>query len=324
MKNQRFITIRRIPSMKYLLATLLVAFLWTSPAQAADVAPDAKRDVYNKNLHYFLPPSDGSGLVQAWGSEPIGHLGIHVGVLGDYAHRPMEYTDPQGVVHTVLYNQSGMNALFGIGLWEVANLSVAYVTTPSRSFNSRYLETYKWKENATEDMRLSAKLIATNRRIDGIGLALQGEITMPTGDPQNFVSDEQTTFTPRLIMDFGNEWFTYVINGGYKIYTEGQIEPGLFNIDSGNEFIFNTGLTLRALWGLEFIGELASKTYLEGDGGFKDGYAEAFGAIRSTFFVDNPLRFTVGASGGMTDGVGTPIFRLYGGVQWFFRGIGAP
>ena len=38
------------------------------------------QDVVLKDIYYFQPPADGSGLVGAWGSEPIGHLGFHLGM----------------------------------------------------------------------------------------------------------------------------------------------------------------------------------------------------------------------------------------------------
>ncbi len=301
-----------------LLFTALLLCVFTVPAFAQELDP--KKDVYNKNIHYFQPPSDGSGLLNTWGSEPIGHLGIHLGSFVDYAHRPMVYTDPQDVEHVVIYNQTGLNVLAGFGLWEALNVSFAYASVPNRSFNKRYLEIYKWKENAVEDMRVAVKYMFTNRRIDGFGIAVMTEFTMDSGDPQNFVSDEQMTISPRLILDFGNEWFTYALNLGYKIFPDG-IEPGVFNIETGDEVLLNTGLTFRMFWGLELFGELAARAYTEEDD-YSEIYSELYGGLRSTWFVDNPLRLTAGMSGGLTDGVGTPISRFYGGFNWHFRMLG--
>jgi hypothetical protein len=298
--------------------SILILLVFSLSAQAQELDP--KKDVYNKNIHYFQPPSDGSGLLTTWGSEPIGHLGIHIGSFVDYAYRPMVYSDPQGVEHVVIYNQTGLNVLAGFGLWDALNVSMSYASTPSRSFNSRYLEIYEWKENAVEDMRVAVKYMFANRRIDGFGIAVMTEFTMDNGDAQNFVSDEQVTLAPRLILDFGNEGFTYAINLGYKIFPDG-IEPGLFDIESGDELLINTGLTFRMFWGLEIFGEYAARAYT-GESDYSSIYSELFGGIRSTWFLDNPLRLTIGASSGLTDGVGTPISRFYGGFNWHFRMLG--
>jgi hypothetical protein len=300
----------------------LLAPAGTAFAQSGEPVPNSDRHVYDKNIHYFLPPTDGSGLITTWGSEPIGHLGIHVGALGDYSHRPMEYTDPQGKVHTVIYNQSAITGMGGFGLWDALNLSGAFVSVPNRSFNSRYQRVYKWGDSGTADARIALKYILTNRRTDGIGIAFLGEAGLGNGSKTEFISDEQFTATPRFIFDFGNEWFTYALNVGYKIYPDG-IDGGLFDIPSGNEIIANTGLTFRFLWGLELVGDFALRKY-EGESDWAHSYSEFFYALRSTWFVRNPLRITIGGSAGLSDGVGTPISRFYGGFNFMFREIGLP
>ncbi|MBZ0270788.1 hypothetical protein K8I61_02040 [bacterium] len=303
---------------------VMAVSLTASAALAQDVEDNlsASRHVYDKNLHYFQPPTDGSGLILAWGSEPIGHIGFHIGALADYAHRPMEYTDPQDVTHTVIYNQTGVNAMFGVGLWDALNISGSYVFIPNRSFNQTYQEIYKWGDSGTGDARASVKGIITNRRTDGIGIAVLAEAGLGNGDEIAFISDEQMTVMPRVIFDFGNEWYTYVLNLGYKIYPDG-IDGGLFDIPSGDEYLANTGLTFRVLWGLEFVGELAWRMY-SGESDLSRSYTEALGALRSTWFTDNPVRLTFGASSGLTDAVGTPIFRVFGGFNFFFRELGLP
>ncbi len=307
------------------LFLVLFSFVFTGTAFAQEdeeIAPDEDIDVFNKNLYFFLPPTDGSGLVTTWGSEPIGHLGFHLGTFMDFAHRPMEYTDPQDKVHTVIYNQTGVNILFGFGLWDALNFSGAFVSIPNSSYNSRYQEVYGWEESGTGDARASVKYMLTNRRTDGLGIAFLGEAALGNGDPSQFISDEQVTISPRLILDYGNSWLTFVLNGGYKYYTDG-IDGGLFRIPAGDEFLFNTGATIRFLWGMEFVVDFASSLYTE-ETEISKAYSEINGALRSTWFGRNPLRLTIGASMGTSDGVGTPISRFYGGFNFFFREIGLP
>lgn len=293
-----------------------------APVAANAQTPDPDDPVYNKNLHYFQPPSDGSGMIVTWGSDEIGHLGFHAGAIMDYAHRPLEYTDPQDVVKTVIYNQTSVTGMFGFGLWHAFNFSGAFVQAPSRSFNSRYQEIYGWNDSATGDARLAAKYMLFNRRTDGFGIAAVAEAGLPTGDEENFVSDEQMTILPRLVIDWGNEWYTLAVNGGYKIYTE-EIDGGLFDIPSGNEFVGSAGVVFRALRFMEVVGDYQWRMFEE-ESDFANSYMEAFGALRFTAFVDNPLRFTIGGSGGLTDGVGTPISRFYAGFNFYFRELGRP
>lgn len=299
----------------FLMALLLVGLF-------ATMASAQSFDVINQNIHYFQPPSDGSGLINAWGSEPIGHLGFHFGVYGDYAFQPLEWTDPKGQTHILIYSQLGTQYQVGFGLFEVINISGTYAMTPQREFNQEYMD--KGISSVTEDARVDVKYIFRNRRYDKWGLAAAFELTLPIGDEDQYVSDEMMTYAPRLIFDIGNTWWSYVANVGYKYYPQTP-DPGQFNTATGDELLLDTGVTFRLFWGLETIGELQSHTLIEDPYGQSAGsYAEGIVGLRSTVFVDNPLSIMVGMGFGMLDGVGTSVPRYMFGLKWFMREIGKP
>ena len=323
---------RRLTKMVWASVIVLIA-LTTGQAFA--------QEVVLKNISYYKPPADGSGLFTAWGSESIGHLGFYFGAHADYASQPLEWTDPEDATHILIYDQIGTQLALGFGIFSVINVSGSVFLAPLRTFNEEYngKQPYidrdtgeiefrqldeKWEKNAMGDARFQAKYIFRNRRYDNWGLAAIIELGLPTGDETQFVSDEQFTVSPRAVFDIGNTWWTYVLNIAYKYYPD-PLQAGLFDIEGGNELIINTGATFRFFWGLEAIAEFQTSTLMEQFYNNSNiDYGEGMLGFRSTWGVNNPVRLTLGSGFGILDGVGTPIYRLFMGVDVFVRALGLP
>jgi hypothetical protein len=319
------------------------------------------QEVVVKNVYYFMPPADGSGLLGAWGSEPIGHLGFHLGAVVDYEDQPLEWTDPEAATHILFYNQLGVQALVGFGILDKVNLSAAFTFTPMRQFNDQFkgkepyqnyadangnelketpdscekpncfIKTFyrktdsQWQESAMGDTRVQAKYIFSNRQFDQYGLAFLVELGIPTGDPGQFVSDEDITISPRAIFDMGNTWWTFLFNVAYKYYPTTIARSRYFEIAGGNELILNTGVTFRFLrWG-ELLAEFQTRSLFEALYSNRSvDYGEAIFAFRGNWLTNNPIRMTVGIGVGILDGVGTPLYRAFVGFDAFIKQAGLP
>ena len=348
------------------------------------------QDVVLKDIYYFQPPADGSGLVGAWGSEPIGHLGFHLGMYYDYEDQPLEWTDPDDNTHILIYNQHTMQFHLGFGILDRINISAAMAYAPARQFNedyrgqqpinlyvrrgdnditeddegNTYSESYcpedecvrknekldvgdEWKTSTFGDVRIQIKGIIFNRELDNWGLAALVEIGLPTGQVGQFMSDSTRelrtagsgydtefkyynetgvmTLSPRLILDLGNTWWTVVFNAAYKYYAaDTPVRSTYFDVAGGNEMILNLGAMFRpkVRW-LELIAELQSRTLFEEF--YQNSnidYMEALLSVRGTHLVNNPVRWTVGVGFGLMDGVGTPRYRAFIGIDAFIRQLG--
>jgi len=303
------------------------------------------QEIILKNIYYYQPPMDGSGLLASYGSEAIGHFGFHLGVFGDRAEQPLEWTDPEAATHILIYDQTAINPMFGIGILDRINVAAVFPVAVNRKFDEEYkgkiprrvrnedtglYETKlikvdeKWEETAMSDARVMAKYMFTHRKFDGYGLAGMVEVGLGNGDKAQFVSDQQMTVAPRFIFDLGNTWWSYVLNVAYKYYPD-PLEAGMFDIEGGNELILSTGGTLRVWYGLEFIAEFQTRTLMERFYSNDNvDYGEGLFGIRSTWGVRNPVRVTLGGGFGALDGIGTPLYRLFFGVDMFIRELGMP
>lgn len=205
----------------------------------------------DKNLHYFQPTIDGSGLISTYGSEPLGMFRMYYGLFVDDAVNMLEYENFEGDQVELIENQLGLNLVLGIGLWERINIGLAIPYLPHRSFDEDYLDNNEYppaerqgmdvskvagpklfddatmsadedtKTNTFEDLRLDIKLIGMNRLVTCLGVGIITTVAFPVMyKPNQYSSDGGLTVAPRLFLDLGRGWWTIVVNGGYKYYAE--------------------------------------------------------------------------------------------------------
>ena len=308
-------------------AVLLLSAVTVS-AQNVEVEDPAP--LLHKNIHYFQPPTDGSGLIGVWGSEPIGHLGFRVATYADYVQQPLEWTRvDDNNTYIVIYDSTAVQGHFGFGLLGGISVSGAVDYTAARNLNDElagfpaYLDIPD--EAVMGDSRVAIKYSFRNRRFDCMGVAAMVEIGLPTGQVDSYVSDEVMSVAPRLIWDLGNTWWTVFLNVGAKIYTGDLTESTKADLETGNELLWAAGATFRLFRFMSLFGDIESTTLLTNPYGVTEtNYAEAHTGLRFGAAVDNPVNIDVGAGFGAADGIGTPVWRMYLGVGWTVRALGLP
>jgi hypothetical protein len=238
---------------------VIVAILVLVLAQTAGA-----KGLLDKNLHYFQPTIDGSGMIVTYGSEPLGMFRMYYGAFGDVAINMLKYDQPPEIKKfndknpppldnltsaNLIKNQIAVNAVWGIGFWETFNVGLAVPFVVSRSFDDMFTDPYPspkqnthkagiegdnigedTKKAALEDIRLDIKVIAFNRLARCIGTGVVTTVGFPLAYQENqFVSDAGVTVAPRWFFDIGRERWTAAINVGYKYYSEKSTAtlPGL-------------------------------------------------------------------------------------------------
>jgi len=282
--------------------------------------------IYDKNLHYFQPPPDGSGIILTYGSEPLNWLGIHYGLVADEAQVHVTYVPPHGEKEIFVQNQVGANALLGVGITRFFNVGVALPFVVWREFNDKYIDKYhitNAKESAIEDMRIDVKGILLNRRANCLGVAAAVTTTVPLDALENnFLSDMQPTVTPRLIVDFGRRRWNVAFNAGYKHYSKESTSP-IIKMEIKDEVLLSFGGKLRISQMNELMGDALFRT--QAASFFTDpnyNYGEFIGAYRRLFGSYSLFALTIGAGGGVMDGVGTPSVRVFIGLTSYEYRLG--
>ncbi|MFO0578120.1 MAG: OmpA family protein [Polyangia bacterium] len=184
------------------------------------------------------------------------------------------------------------------------------------------------KSIGQEDLRLQAKAVFVNGKYGGLGVALDGRF--PTGDKGSFLGSPFLTFQARLLAHLNLWRFTFVINPGVFIGQEAKI---LDTRTGGFQFPWGGGVNLRLYTGERFswdlMGEAFGTAYIDREkwtfGDFKEAPLE--GTVATRFNVETRssgnFHIYLGAGPGgpvnTNKAIGSPDYRIYGGLVWAWK-----
>ncbi len=168
------------------------------------------------------------------------------------------------------------------------------------------------------DVRLGTKFTLVDRAEEGAGLALRGEVTIPSGDTRNFLGEEGVTFTLAVVGDANLGPLEAALDLGYLFRDESE---GLG--DAG---------TLRAAlaWPIASLA-LTPVVEIRGsstfDGFFSEEQSSPFEALVGTRWVvgeswfddlglaNRGIALTTGVGFGLNAGIGSPEVRAIVGIS---------
>jgi len=186
------------------------------------------------------------------------------------------------------------------------------------------------------DIRIAPRLrILDPARFAGFGLALDLELTAPTGAEDSFLREDNVTLFPRLVVDYSllDGELRIALNVGWRSRlgeTRRLVFANPFDtlpgstidvMEIGEELHFGLGVD-APLWdrNLDLLLDVSAATAPEDF--FADSnsrYLEIRGGLRYT--TDFGLGFTLGAGTGLLDGYGSPEWRIFGGVAFSPRTV---
>ena len=190
---------------------------------------------------------------------------------------------------------------------------------------SRYLDqlpTNDVKSAGQEDLRFHLKVVFVNGRVGGLGAA--GSLKLPTGDKNSFLGNPLPTFDLRLIGHLNFWKFTLALNIGW-LFAEDR--PVVFT-DTGMSLSYGLGLGLKvAQWArgsVDILTEVFGLSYRDFNS-LGEAPIEGTAALRLNFA---DWHIYLGAGPGIppnyAKGIGTPEYRIYGGLQWAWHKKKAP
>ncbi|MCZ7586604.1 MAG: OmpA family protein [Deltaproteobacteria bacterium] len=162
------------------------------------------------------------------------------------------------------------------------------------------------------DIKAEIKLGILKEENVGLGLALAGFGTFPTGDPEIFLGEGTTNGGGKLILEKDLSIFNIAANGGYLVRSERDV----FGATIGNAYIFGGGISRTIVGGLsfslEYWGQSADSTSYNK---FQANPTELTGTLRYRF--GNGLRFIGGGGAGAGEGAGSPAYRMIAGIDYY-------
>lgn len=272
-------------------------------------------------LNRFDPSERGSDWFWAESLDLRGHNRFAVGVVGDWAYKPLVAYDENGdEVASLVKNQ--VHAHLGASwiLWNRLRVGLSApvllyqngddVAAAGQSFDAPSGASFG-------DVRLGGDVRLFGEYGDFITGAIGAHVHIPSGDSDAFTSDGKARFVPRATVAGDVGILTYAAKTGVNLRFEGDDFAGEA---MGHEWTFGVSGGLRLLDKKLTVGpEIWASTVLSdgGDGFFKRGSTPLEGVLGAHYEFAKQWQVGAGAGPGFTRGLGSPEVRTLLSLEWF-------
>jgi outer membrane protein OmpA-like peptidoglycan-associated protein len=301
--------VKRIPFALLSLSALLLG----STARAEEGRFDAQ---------VFRPSAAPRDLVMVPKTEVIGSMSPVIGMYYDVSLDPLALVnkDTGQTLHAVAARMN-LTAMAGIGFfdWFDVTMAMPFVIWQS-SDNLRSVGTEgPITTPALGDMRLSTKVALPylNRKEEvksGFGMALQGNINLPTGNQNAFASDGALSGGGGVIIDY-RFGFGLLLATNLGVWVRPEHQFAGVKIGDMAQFGVAGEMYVVQRWGLSVIGEVYGYPSLTSfPDSPKQTPAEVLLGIR--WQTKQGITITFGGSFGAACGFGAPAIRFFNSITW--------
>lgn len=302
------------------IGLFLAIFVLSALARAADGDDDQ-----GLNVQLFRPSIFGGPFVSLDESRPLGALSFHAGALFNYTHSLLtdyQHDDP-GFEYLADLFTGDLLLSFAPLDWLGLGVDVPLHYTNHRPVEDVYhpLAEPELKDKDLEwnfevgDIRAALKFGVLEQDRHWLGLALIPFVDFPTGKTESYLGEGRITGGGKLALghDFGA--FNLGLEGGY-LY-RGENDVLLESV--GDAYQWGAGIARDFDDGFGFSLEYTGRYYAVDDREtFHNNPMEVLATLRYRFGQSGP-RLLVGGGPGASQGVGAPVYRILGGVDYTYQ-----
>src|SRR5207245_1697273 len=284
--------------------TAAVAASVAARAQTLLVQPQFNADRFN--------PGAGSADILSVGSASVPeHLDVHLSIFSSYARdtlRLMAVADSSQQVR-LLHSQTLTHLGASVALFGRFELGLTLPVLVAQSASSNdLLGTLIAPGGGIGDVRLVPK--AQLWRSEILAVAVAAPLTLPTGNGDAFLSHGSVTLTPELRVESDALPVRVAASSGIVLRRGREFA----NLAVGNALTYGLAGELPFSWlgqRLTALATLAGEVELQ-QGGAVERPMELLAALR--WQLPGNLQFTFGGGPGLTNGYGTPRYRVFAGI----------
>ena len=265
-------------------------------------------------LNRFDPSERGSDWFSTDSLDLRGASRLAVGLVGDWAHKPLVRYDQNGnekdvMVENQLYAHLGASWVFFDRLRFGLNVPVVLMNTGSE------VEDRGKDGFGIGDLRVGADARMLGEYGEVITVAFGVQVHIPVGSQDGFTSDGKVRIVPRLSAagDFGVLAYSARVGVNVRTLTEDfENEP------FGTELLFGAAAGARLLDGKLLVGpEIFGSTVVsDSDGLFARRTTPFEVIVGGHYSLGDNWRFGLAVGPGLTRGMGAPQLRVLASVEW--------
>lgn len=307
---------------KEMLALVLVlACLWLpSSAKAQSGTPDPTAF----QLQQFRPWQDPYGMLQTQSAETMGQWKYLVGIIFNYANVPLRVLDQQNGqnVAELVSHQIAADLNLGIGFANWFDLQVQLPLTLYQlgrfpndpGFGS--LSGVDVSGFFLGDVKIGLKFAFLSEKAQGVGLGLQLWVGLPTaqiGPRKAFNGEEAVPFGATLLFNKTVSIATFGVNFGYRFLPKTEFLALTIN----HEFTYSVSLALElAKNRFDLIFDIAGATSFVENVKIQAAPLDVYVGGRIYPLNSKNFAITIGGAGPITQGYGSPLFRVFLGFAY--------
>ncbi len=247
------------------------------------------------------------------------------GLYANYANQVVQVRADGELRKSILTSVTTINGVAAVSPWSWLSLGVDVpVHIQSRSKRFKDVEINPNEEDkdpgdqglednaALGDIKGELKLGILKEERAGLGLAIAGWGTFPTGDAEIFLGEGTMNFGGKMMIEKDFNLINIALNGGYLVRPERRV----FGSDIGNSYLFGAGMSRDFKSGLGFALEFWGQQFItQNDNDVQPNPMEVLFTLRYKF--GNALRVLGGGGMGVSEGIGSPSYRVVAGVDYF-------
>jgi len=298
----------KTPAVAFGMAVVLLA--GTAHAQSATAPGFA--------LDRFSPAEAGTHWFAADSVSYTGHGRLAIGLVGDWAYRPLELDGDDGSSTAIVKHQVFAHLGVALTLWDRLQLAVAlpfeaYVGGDVAEGGGQRFATGGGQKLG--DLRVGAAVRAYGSADGALRLGLGAQVECPTGNRASFTSDGKLRVRGRLLVagDVGDWAYSAGVGAQYRALADSYADAAM-----GTEVTFAaaTGwrfLHRRLLVGPEVFGAtVVAHAHSAG----KPVTTPVEALLGAKLHVVSEVVVGLAAGPGLTDGLGSPTARLLAALEW--------
>ena len=303
----------------------LKVFVCLAVAAGALVCARASFAKHNVNVLRFNPAPDGGKYVNVEESNTLKQWKFNVGISFDYAFEPLEFATVEGARRRgIIDDIFEANAFAAVAFTDWLTLGANFPLVIEQTFWDPLVPAEEVQQKINKGLLGDARVEMKFRILDierfHFGISVVPFIYIPTGNTTCFVGTGTWSPGGMLVLDgnIKNRLFLS-LNAGYRMY---QYTPYLVNELNPNAFvddsiILNLGAHVRLSSSWAILGEVISESVISGFWKNQPQNPAEF-ALGMRYTSHNPrgLTFTFTGGGGITNGVGTPNYRVLFAVNY--------
>jgi OOP family OmpA-OmpF porin len=268
-------------------------------------------------LERLEPAPASDALVAVPSAEVVGHLLPTTGLLVSYAEAPLSLKRDGGDnenLGDIVDHQVTLHVLASVALWDRLRLDFDVPLTLSQTGEFGGGAQFPSPGDASlNDIRGALRLELLPQQGSYPAAALAFSAWLPTGNESAYTGTGSTRFAPSIVVAHETSSLVWSATVGRRF--ESAAAPGLL----GSEVMFGAGLAPR--FGAFQIGpEVFGTTVADGGTTAFSRRTTSLEALLAARYRVGPVTLTAGAGPGLSAGIGTPEFRVIGGVALTPRG----